>query len=131
METFLAPYRPQLLSLLRLFTGLLLLAHGTAKYLNYPVHSFNNASPTNIYGVAGIFEFVGGFLLLIGLFTRPVAFIMSGFTAAAYFYAHAPKSFHPLVNAGELAALFAFVLIYIAAAGAGPWSVDAVMRKKP
>lgn len=131
MENFLAPWRPQLLSVLRIFTGLLLLAHGTAKYLNFPVHQFNNASPSNIYGIAGIFELIGGFLLTIGLFSRPVAFILSGLAAVAYFHSHAPKSFHPMVNGGELAVLFAFTLIYLAAAGAGPWSVDAAVRNKP
>lgn len=131
MENFLAPWRPQLLSLFRIATGLLLLAHGTAKYLNFPVHQFNNASPTNIYGVAGIFELIGGFLLTIGLFSRPVAFILSGMTAIAYFHTHAAKSFHPLVNGGELAMLFAFALIYLAAAGPGPWSVDSAVRRKP
>lgn len=130
MENFLAPWRPQLLSLLRIFTGLLLLAHGTAKFLNFPVHQFNNASVSNIYGIAGIFELIGGFLLTIGLFSRPVAFILSGLAAIAYFYQHAPRSFHPLVNGGELAVLFAFALIYLAAAGPGPWSVDAAMRNK-
>ncbi len=131
MENFLAPWRPQILSMLRIMTGLLLLAHGTAKFLNYPVHPFNNASLSNIYGIAGLFELIGGFLLTIGLFSRPVAFILSGFTAAAYFYGHAAKSFHPMVNGGELAVLFTFALLYLASAGAGPLSVDAMLRKKP
>lgn len=129
MENFLAPWRPQLLSLLRIFTGLLLLAHGTAKYLGFPVHPFNKVVATSWFGVAGMFELAFGALLVIGLYTRPAAFIMSGFCAVAYFGWHAGKSFHPLVNGGELLVLFAFVLIYIASAGAGPWSLDSILRR--
>ncbi|MBS4082419.1 MAG: DoxX family protein, partial [Rhizobiales bacterium] len=69
-------------------------------------------------------------LLTLGLFTRPAAFILSGLAAVAYFYAHAPRSFYPVVNGGELAALYAFALIYIAAAGPGAWSLDGILRKK-
>ena len=86
---FLRPYTQQLLSLLRIMSGLLLLQHGTAKYLNFPVHPMNNASPMTMGGFAGLLELVGGVLLIIGLFTRPVAFILSGMCAVAYFYAHA------------------------------------------
>lgn len=130
MENFLAPWRPQLLSVLRIFTGLLFFAHGSAKYLGFPVHPFNKVVATSWFGIAGIFELALGALLVIGLYTRPAAFVLSGMCAVAYFGWHANQSFHPLVNGGELVALFAFVLIYIAAAGAGPWSLDAVLRKK-
>jgi putative oxidoreductase len=130
MENFLAPWRPQLLSILRIMAGLMLTAHGTAKYLAYPEHAFNKVVATSPSGYAGMIELILGPLLVIGLFTRPVAFILSGLAAVAYFYAHAPRSFHPLVNGGELAALYAFALIYIAAAGPGPWSVDAAVRNK-
>ncbi len=75
-------------------------------------------------GAAGLFELVGGILLVIGLFTRPVAFILSGTMAVAYFYAHFPKGFFPLLNGGELAALYSFVFLFVAAAGGGAWSVD-------
>jgi putative oxidoreductase len=75
-------------------------------------------------GSAGLFELVGGILLVIGLFTRPVAFILSGTMAVAYFYAHFPKGFFPLLNGGELAALYCFVFLFVAAAGGGAWSVD-------
>lgn len=121
---------PMLLSLLRVMAGLVIFEHGTAKFINLPVHQWNNASISNIYGVAGIFELVGGLLLVIGLFTRFTAFILSGFTAAAYFYAHAPKSFYPLVNGGELAILFCFIFLFLAAAGGGPISVDRLIRQK-
>jgi len=122
---FLKPYSSQLLSVLRIMSGLLLLQHGTAKYLNFPVHqTMNNASPSTMSGAAGIFELVGGVLLIIGLFTRPVAFILSGMCAIAYFYAHAGRGFYPLTNGGELAVLYTFVFLYLAAAGGGAWSAD-------
>ena len=122
---FLRPYAPQLLSILRIMSGLLVLQHGTAKYFNFPVfQDMNNASPTTMSGAAGLIELVFGVLLVIGLFTRLSAFILSGLCAVAYFYAHAPGGFYPLVNRGELAALYSFVFLYLAAAGGGPWSVD-------
>lgn len=130
MEGFLAPWRPQLLSILRIMAGLMLTAHGTAKYLAFPTHPFNNVVTNSPSGYAGIIELILGPILVLGLFTRPVAFILSGLCAVAYFYAHAPRSFHPLVNGGELAALYAFVFIYIAAAGPGAWSLDGILRKK-
>lgn len=121
---FLKPYASQLLGVLRIMSGLLLLQHGTAKYLNFPEGPMNNASPATMGGAAGILELVGGVLLVIGLFTRPTAFILSGMAAVAYFYAHAPGGFFPLLNGGELAALYCFVFLYLAAAGAGAWSLD-------
>jgi len=126
---FLRPYRPQLLSLLRFMTGLLILQHGCAKYLNFPVGPMNHASPSTMSGAAGILELAGGILLVLGLFTRPVAFILSGMCAVAYFYAHAPRGFFPILNAGELAVLYCFTLLYIASAGGGAWSLDRSMRK--
>lgn len=125
---FLRPYASQLLSVLRVMSGLLLLQHGTAKYLSFPVGPMNNASPQTMSGVAGLIELVGGTLIVIGLFTRPVAFILSGMTAVAYFYAHAPRGFFPILNAGELAALYCFVFLYLAAAGGGAWSADRLWR---
>src|SRR6186997_2249935 len=122
---FLRPYTQQILSLLRIMSGLLLLQHGTAKYLNFPVHqTMNNASPSSMSGAAGIIELVGGVLLIIGLFTRCTAFVLSGMCAVAYFWAHAGRGFFPLLNGGELAALYALVFLYLAAAGGGAWSVD-------
>lgn len=125
-----ASWAPRLLSVLRIMSGLLLLQHGTAKLLKIPViPMFANLSLTSPPGIAGILELVGGVLLILGLFTRSAAFILSGMTAVAYFIAHAGKGFYPILNGGELAALYCFVFLYIAAAGPGPWSVDAARRK--
>jgi|SRR5688572_1497589 putative oxidoreductase len=121
---FLRPYQSVLLSVLRIMSGLLLLQHGTTKYLGIPVGPMNNASPMTMGGAAGIIELVGGVLLILGLFTRPVAFIVSGMTAVAYFYAHAPRGFYPILNGGELAVLYSFVFLYLAAAGGGSLSLD-------
>lgn len=121
---FLRPYASELLSVLRIMTGLLILQHGTTKYLNFPIGPMNNMNPMTMSGVAGILELIGGVLIVVGLFTRPVAFILSGMCAVAYFYAHAPRGFFPILNAGELAALYSFVFLYLAAAGGGAWSVD-------
>ncbi len=121
---FLKPYSDQLLSILRIMSGLLFLQHGATKYLNFPVSPMNNASPMTMGGAAGIIELVGGILIVLGLFTRPVAFILSGTMAVAYFYAHFPQGFFPLLNKGELAALYCFVFLFIAAAGGGAWSAD-------
>jgi putative oxidoreductase len=113
---FLLPYRPQLLSLLRIMTGLLILQHGTGKYLNFPVGPMNNASPLTAGGAAGLFELLGGALLALGLYTRLAAFVLSGTMAVAYFYAHAPRGFYPILNQGELAAA---LLLRLALPGGG------------
>lgn len=122
--TFLTPYTSQLHGVLRVMSGLLLLQHGTTKHLNFPAGPMNDTQLASMSGAAGALELVGGVLLIIGLFTRPVAFILSGMLAVAYFYAHAPQGFFPILNSGELAALYCFVFLYIAAAGPGAWSVD-------
>jgi putative oxidoreductase len=127
--SFLAPWAPQLLSVLRIMSGLLLLQHGTTKYLSLPVGPMNDVAPLSMSGIAGMLELVGGILLVIGLFTRPVAFVLSGMTAVAYFYAHAGRDFFPILNGGELAALYCFVFLYLAAAGGGPWSVDRMRHR--
>lgn len=126
----LRPYTAQLLSILRIMSGLLLLQHGTTKFLNFPEGPMNNASPLTMSGAAGLIELVFGALLVIGLFTRFSAFVASGLTAVAYFYAHAGRSFYPILNGGELAALYSFVFLYLAAAGGGAWSVDATVRRE-
>ena len=92
--------------------------------------AFANVPINSLLGVSGILELVGGLLLLVGLFTRPVAFILCGFAAVAYFLMHAPKGFFPLLNGGELAVLYCFVFLYFVAAGPGPWSLDATARGK-
>jgi len=127
---FLSPYSGTLLSVLRIMSGLLLLQHGTTKYLGIPVGPMNNASPMTMSGVAGVIELVFGALLVVGLFTRLSAFIVSGMTAVAYFYAHAARSFYPILNGGELAVLYCFVFLYIAAAGPGPLSIDRLLGRE-
>ena len=117
-------WQPRLLGLLRIATALLFLQHGTAKLLGFPhVAMFDNLRLLSLVGVAGVLELAGGILLLHGVFTRPVAFILSGEMAFAYFLAHAQKSFFPVLNQGELAALYCFVFLYLAVAGGGAWSL--------
>jgi|SRR6266404_233477 putative oxidoreductase len=125
------PRAQSVLSVLRIFAGLELLQHGTGKILGFPfVPTFANVHIGSLSGMGGLIELIGGILFTIGLFTRPVAFILSGFTAAAYFMAHAGKGFYPVLNGGELAALYCFVFLYFAFVGAGPWSVDALLGRK-
>ena len=116
-----------ILSVLRIVTGLLFLAHGTAKLVQWPfVEMFKDGVPLiSLFGIGGVLEIAGGGLIVLGLFTRPVAFVLSGMMAVAYFMFHAPASVYPIVNQGELAILFSFVFLYLAAQGAGPWSLDA------
>jgi putative oxidoreductase len=116
---------PALLSVLRIATGLLFLEHGTGKLLGIP-HGlpFIDKMPAGLLYFTGGMELVGGVLIVLGLFTRPVAFILSGFMAAAYFMAHFPTSFFPAINMGEPAILFCFAFLYLAAAGPGPWAID-------
>jgi putative oxidoreductase len=131
MYETLAAWAPRVLSVLRIYTGLLLLAHGTAKILGFPaVPSFANVQINSLTGASGLIELIGGALFTVGLFTRPVAFILSGFAAVAYFLVSAPKGFHPVLNNGELASLFSFVFIYFVFSGPGPWSVDAATGRK-
>jgi putative oxidoreductase len=123
-------WAPRLLSILRIMAGLLFLQHGTAKHLKIPVvPMFAKLEPISLLGLAGVLEIVGSILLILGLFTRTTAFILSGFMAVAYFMSHAPRDFYPLVNQGELAILYCFLFLYLAAAGPGPWSVDAARSK--
>ncbi|MDB5488385.1 MAG: DoxX family protein [Reyranella sp.] len=125
-----AAWAPRLLSILRIMSGLLLLQHGTGKLLKFPAGVVQpNFTLMSMPGYAGIIEFVCGILLIIGLFSRPAAFIASGMTAVAYFMVHAPMGFFPILNRGELAVLYCFVFLYLAAAGPGPWSIDAARRK--
>jgi putative oxidoreductase len=119
-----AAWQPRLLGLLRIVTALLLLQHGTAKLFGFPhVAMFDNVQLLSLLGIAGVLELAGGLLLLLGICTRPVAFILSGEMAFAYFLAHARKSFFPILNQGELAVLYCFVLLYFALAGGGAWSL--------
>jgi putative oxidoreductase len=130
MDSFCQTWSPRVLSVLRIMTALLLLQHGTAKYLGFPhVADFANLQFLSLLGASGVLELVGGVLMLIGLFTRPVAFVLSGFMAVAYFLAHAPQGFYPMLNQGELAVLYCFVFLYLSVAGGGTWSLDAARGK--
>jgi putative oxidoreductase len=118
-----AAWQPRLLGLLRIVTALLLFQHGLAKLFGFPhVAMFDNLRLLSLLGVAGVLELAGGALLLLGIWTRPVAFILSGEMAFAYFLGHAQKGFFPILNQGELAVLYCFVLLYLAVAGGGAWS---------
>ena len=129
-QSFLSNWAPSLLSVLRITAAFTFLQHGSAKLLAIPkVDMFADLQIASLYGVAGILELVGGTLLLIGLFSRPVAFVLCGMMAVAYFMAHSTPFFSPMLSGGEAAYLFCFVFLYIAAAGPGPWSVDAVRAK--
>ena len=126
-------WAPRLLSVLRIITAFLFLQHGTAKLFGFPhVAFFDELSLLSLIGFAGVLEAVGGLLLVLGLFTRLVAFILSGEMAFAYFIGHAPKGLFPLLNNGEPAILFCFIFLYLAAAGGGAWSLDRrLCRGKP
>src|ERR1022692_2587249 len=120
---------PRMLSVLRIVTALLFMTHGTAKLFGMPHQAmFDNLQLMSLIGVQGMLEFGGGLLLAIGLFSRPVAFVLSGDMAVAYFMSHWPKSWLPILNGGDLAVLFCFVFLYLCVAGPGPWSVDARFR---
>jgi len=122
-------WTPRVRSILRITTALLILEHGTTKLLGFPQSEMSGLSVTSLFGAAGVFELIGGALLVIGLFSRAAAFILSGMCAAAYWIAHAPNGFFPMLNNGELAALYSFVFLYLAFAGPGPWSIDAARGK--
>jgi putative oxidoreductase len=116
---------PRALSVLRIVAALLFIEHGSAKLFGFPdVPMFENLDLFSLLGLAGVLEFFGGLLLLVGLFTRPVAFILSGEMAFAYFMAHAPRNFFPVINEGDAAILYCFIFLYIAIVGGGVWSVD-------
>ena len=123
-------WQPQVLSVLRIMTGLVFLQYGMAKLLKFPaVPAFKDVTLFSLYGLAGTLELVGGILIILGLFTRPVAFILAGEMAFAYFIGHASRSVFPILNGGNLAIMFCFVFFYLSFAGAGPWSVDGLRKK--
>jgi putative oxidoreductase len=131
MDQMFAKWQPTVLSLLRFMSGLLLMQHGTAKLLGFPsLPMFADLQIASMVGAAGVIELVGGGLLVVGLFTRAAAFITSGKTAVAYFKVHAPQNFMPIVNHGELAALYCFVFFYLVFAGGGPISLDKMLFNK-
>jgi putative oxidoreductase len=125
-----AAWSPHALGVLRMVTAFLFMWHGMSKILHVPfLPQYANLSLLSLVGVAGLLEFVGGALVLVGLFTRAVAFILSGEMAFAYFIAHAPRAFLPLQNQGDAAVLYCFVFLYLAVAGSGSWSVDGLRRR--
>jgi putative oxidoreductase len=122
-------WAPRALSVLRIVVGLILLQYGLAKLFGWPaVEMFENLKWLSLFGVAGMFELVGGTLLILGLFTRPAAFILSGEMAAAYFIEHMPHGFFPILSEGDLAVALCFTFLYLSFAGGGPWSLDTVLR---
>ena len=128
--SFLKSWTPQLLSVFRIMFALLFVEHATAKLFHFPhIVMFDTVQVMSFFGIGGIIELVGGLLLAFGLFSSVTAFILSGEMAVAYFMVHAPQGFFPLLNMGEGAILYCFAFLYMAAAGPGPWSVDAMRAK--
>lgn len=130
LNSFYATWTPRVLSILRIVAGFLIIAHGAQKLFGFlaPPGAPGPALYSQIW-IGGVIEFVGGLLLMLGLLTRPAAFILSGTLAVAYFQMHAPGGFWPLQNKGELAALYSFVFLFLAVAGGGEWSVDRLLRR--
>ena len=126
-------WAPRFKSILRIVAGFMFMLAGTSKLFAFPVGmppDGGTASLSSQAGIGGLIEFVGGALMLLGLFTRPVAFVLAGEMAVAYFQFHGPKSFWPTVNGGVSAVLYCFLWLYLSAAGAGPWSVDAMRGRR-
>lgn len=123
-------WRPRLLSILRIVAALIFMAHGTQKILGFPASPRPLPDAFTMSWTAGILELLGGALLTLGLFTRPVAFVLSGMMAVAYWIAHAPRSFYPVLNGGDAAILYCFVFLYISLAGGGAWSLDKLLRSR-
>lgn len=129
MSEFLTKWSPQVLSVLRFIAGFLMIWHGSQKLFGFPPSSGGGGGGA-LMTVAGIIEFFGGALLIVGLFTRPAAFLLSGLLAVGYFMAHAPQGFLPILNKGELAVIYCFVFFYLFFAGGGAWSLDRLIWKK-
>jgi len=125
MDITCAQWSPRLLSVLRMVTALLFIQHGSMKLLGFPPsEAFTGVKLFSLIGFAGVLELFGGLLILLGLFTRPAAFILSGEMAFAYFMAHASHGIYPALNHGELAVLYCFVFLYLSVAGGGVWGID-------
>jgi putative oxidoreductase len=124
-------WAPRLLSVLRIVAAFVFITHGTQKLFGFPVlEPKRTVELFSMFGFAGVLETVGGLLLLLGLFTRPVAFLLSGEMAVAYFMAHFPRSFWPILNNGEHTVLFCFLFLYLAAAGGGEWALDRARARR-
>jgi|SRR5450759_2702657 putative oxidoreductase len=131
MNKMFASWEPMVLSIFRIITGLLLFQFGVAKLFKFPpVPMFEKVEALSLFGTAAMFELVFGGLLILGLFSRLAAFILCGEMAFAYFIGHFPRGFIPLLNGGNLAIMLCFACLFLACAGGGPWSLDAMMRKK-
>ena len=124
-----AAWSPRLLGLLRIVTAILFMEHGAQKLLGFPPSDHGSPELLSLLGAAGILELAGGFFILIGLFTRPVALALAGEMAVAYWMVHAPKAFYPALNGGDAAILFCFIFLYLVAAGPGAFSVDGARQK--
>ena len=127
-DSAVALYAPTVLSIVRIAVALLFFEHGSSRMIGFPTQALEPLF--SLHWFAGAIEFAGGALVALGLFTRPAAFIMSGQMAFAYFLSHAPASFFPILNRGDGAILYCFIFLYIAFAGAGPWSLDALWRRR-
>jgi putative oxidoreductase len=125
----LSKFQSSALGLLRIVSALIFFAHGTQKILGFPA-SERSPEMFSLSWTAGVLELVGGFLLIIGLFSRPVAFVLSGLMAFAYWIAHAPRSIYPVLNGGDAAILYCFVFLYFVFAGPGRWSIDALTGRE-
>ena len=128
-ESLLSNWSGELLGILRIITAFMFTQHGGQKLFGFPIAPRGELELFSLIGLAGVLEFFGGLLILVGLFTRPVAFLLSGLMAAAYFMAHAPQGFWTIANGGDGAVLYCFVFLYLAAAGGGSWSLDHFRRR--
>lgn len=121
---FLDRYSPYILAILRIVTGLIFMEHGTQKLFGFPPSERGMPELLSLSGLSGVMEFIGGLLITLGLLTRPVAFLLSGEMAVAYWMVHAPRSFFPVLNGGDAAILYCFVFLLLLFSGPGAWSVD-------
>jgi putative oxidoreductase len=126
-----AIWAPRVLSIVRIVCGLIFMEHGTQKWLGFPPSGKPTPDLFSMSGFGGMLELVGGALLVFGLFTRPVAFLLSGEMAVAYWTSHAPRGLFPILNGGDAAILYCFIFLYLAFAGGGAWSLDRAIRRKP
>jgi putative oxidoreductase len=129
LSSFWSKWSPVLLSILRIVVAFLFMEHGAQKLFGVPGIGDHKVELVSLMGFAGVLEFFGGGLLLIGLFTRPIAFILAGEMAFAYFMVHAPQSMWPAINQGDAAVLYCFTMLYLSSAGGGPWSLDSKLRR--
>ena len=124
-------YGPFALAVLRIVTGLIFMEHGTQKLFGFPVPpEHEQPALLSLSGIGGIMEFGGGLLIVLGLFTRPVAFLLAGEMAVAYWMFHAPRNLYPILNGGDAAILYCFVFLFLVFAGAGAWSIDGALSRK-